>query len=110
MRLVLDRDVDMLITGTRHPFLGTYKLRITHDGYFKAYELKMINNAGHSVDLSRAVMERALTHCDNVYNFPILIIKKCWASSVLYFCGKRIFILGDLLINCLILVVRAANQ
>jgi xanthine dehydrogenase/oxidase len=72
VRLTLDRDVDMLITGTRHPFLGMYKLRITRDGYFKAYELHMINNAGHSTDLSRSVMERALSHCDNVYNFPIL--------------------------------------
>jgi xanthine dehydrogenase/oxidase len=72
VRLALDRDVDMMITGTRHPFLGMYKLRITHDGYFKAYELNMINNAGHSTDLSRAVMERAISHCDNVYKFPIL--------------------------------------
>ena len=72
IRCVLDRDVDMLISGTRHPFWGAYKLRITRDGYFKAYDLKLINNAGHSVDLSRSVMERALTHCDNVYNFPIL--------------------------------------
>ena len=72
VRIVLDRDVDMLLTGMRHPFMGMYKLRITHDGFFKAYELKMINNAGHSTDLSRAVMERAITHCDNVYNFPIL--------------------------------------
>ena len=71
VRLTLDRDVDMLITGTRHPFWGSYKLRITRDGHFKALDLKMISNAGHSVDLSRPVMERALTHCDNVYSFPI---------------------------------------
>ena len=31
VRIILDRDVDMLITGTRHPFLGMYKLRITYE-------------------------------------------------------------------------------
>lgn len=72
VRCILDRDVDMLITGTRHPFWAKYKLYCTRDGYFKSYELDMISNAGHSYDLSHAVMERAMTHCDNVYKFPHL--------------------------------------
>jgi xanthine dehydrogenase/oxidase len=72
IRCVLDRDIDMLTTGTRHPFYGKYKIYCTKDGIFKSYSLDLIANAGHSYDLSRAVMERAMTHCDNVYMFPHL--------------------------------------
>ena len=75
IRFILDRDVDMLITGTRHPFLGKYKVRITKDGYFKALYLEIYNNAGYSLDLSCSVCDRALTHCDNVYNFPKIYVK-----------------------------------
>jgi xanthine dehydrogenase/oxidase len=41
----------------------------------KAYNLEMICNAGHSFDLSRAVMQRAMTHCDNVYRFPYIRVQ-----------------------------------
>lgn len=75
VRVILDRDIDMLMTGTRHPFWGRYRLRITRNGFFKAYDLDLISNAGHSYDLSRAVMERAMTHCDNVYKFPYLHVR-----------------------------------
>jgi xanthine dehydrogenase/oxidase len=71
VRSILDRDIDMLISGTRHPFYGKYKLRITRDGYFKALNLDLINNAGHSLDLSAAVMDGAIYRgSDNCYNFP----------------------------------------
>ena len=72
VRFILDRDIDMLITGTRHPFFAKYKLKITKDGLFKAYNIDLISNAGYSYDLSRAVMEGALLTVDNVYNFPKL--------------------------------------
>ena len=60
----------MLITGTRHPFLGKYKLKITKGGLFKALDLELFSNAGHSFDLSAGVMDRALMHSDNIYYFP----------------------------------------
>ena len=72
IRCILDREIDMLISGTRHPFWAKYKLYCTRDGFFKSYDLQLVSNAGHSYDLSRAVMERAMTHCDNVYKFPHL--------------------------------------
>ena len=70
IRCVIDRDIDMVISGTRHPFLGKYKLKITKDGRFKAYDLQLYSNAGHSYDLSIGVTDRAVAHCDNVYYFP----------------------------------------
>jgi xanthine dehydrogenase/oxidase len=40
------------------------------DGRITALELDMYNNAGHSLDLSGAIMDRALIHVDNVYKIP----------------------------------------
>jgi xanthine dehydrogenase/oxidase len=61
--------------GTRHPFVANYKIRITKDGVFKAYDIDLISNAGYSFDLSRVVMEGALLTVDNVYNFPKLRVR-----------------------------------
>ena len=73
IRCILDRDIDMLITGTRHPFYGRYKVRVTREGFFKAYDLEMINNGGHSLDLSFATMIGAIYRgADNVYLFPAI--------------------------------------
>ena len=46
------------------------KLKITKVGRFKAYDLQLYSNAGHSYDLSIGVTDRAVAHCDNVYYFP----------------------------------------
>ena len=70
IRCILDRNIDMMITGKRHPFRGDYKCRVSRDGMFKACEMTLINNGGHSMDMSAEVLIRAMKHADNVYNFP----------------------------------------
>lgn len=70
VKLTLDRDVDMMITGQRHSFLGKYKVGFTNEGKVLALDLEIYNNAGNSHDLSRAVLERAMFHSDNVYEIP----------------------------------------
>ncbi|KAJ9082725.1 hypothetical protein DSO57_1001796 [Entomophthora muscae] len=72
VRYILDRDMDMLSSGNRHPYLGKYRLAVSRGGRFKAMDLELIANAGWTHDVSHAVLERAVTHCDNVYHFPIL--------------------------------------
>lgn len=72
VRLVLDRDEDMAITGQRHPFMARYKVGVTAQGRILAWDIKFYNNAGNSLDLSGSIMDRALTHCDSVYNIPNL--------------------------------------
>ena len=52
---MLDRDEDMMITGTRHPFLIKYKIGFTKDGLLTAAEAHLYNNCGYSSDLSPAV-------------------------------------------------------
>ncbi|XP_021645492.2 xanthine dehydrogenase 1 isoform X2 [Hevea brasiliensis] len=70
VKIILDRDIDMMITGQRHGFLGKYKVGFTKEGKVLALDLKIYNNAGNSLDLSLAVLERAMFHSDNVYEIP----------------------------------------
>lgn len=60
----------MAISGTRHAFMGDYKVGFTDEGKLVSLELDLYANAGYSYDLSIAVLERAMTHCDNSYRIP----------------------------------------
>ena len=68
--LVIDRDVDMSITGHRHPFFAKYRAACTQDGLIQAVDVQLYSNGGNSLDLSGAVMDRALLSLDSVYNIP----------------------------------------
>ena len=70
VRLVLDRHVDMAITGQRHAFYGKYKVGCTADGKIRALSIALYNNAGNSLDLSQAILDRALFHADSSYAIP----------------------------------------
>ncbi|KAF8116540.1 hypothetical protein N665_0017s0093 [Sinapis alba] len=75
VKLILDRDVDMMISGHRHSFVGKYKVGFTNDGKVLAYDLEIYNNGGNSLDLSQAVLEIAMFHSDNVYDIPHVRIR-----------------------------------
>nr|QEO19121.1 rosy [Rhagovelia antilleana] len=70
IRVMLDRDEDMIISGQRHPFLGRYKVGFTKAGKIVACEISIYNNAGCSLDLSSAVLERAMFHFENAVKIP----------------------------------------
>ena len=72
VRLMLDRDEDMITSGWRHPFLGRYKVAFSSEGLVQAVEVDLYNNAGHTMDLSFSVMERAMFHSDGSYKVPNL--------------------------------------
>ncbi|KAL0435421.1 UNVERIFIED_CONTAM: Xanthine dehydrogenase 1 [Sesamum radiatum] len=75
VKITLDRDIDMMVTGQRHSFIGKYKVGFTNDGKILALDLEIFNNGGNSLDLSLAVLERAMFHSDNVYEIPNVRIK-----------------------------------
>lgn len=52
---MLDRDEDMMTTGTRHPFLFKYKVGFTNEGLMTVLEINVYANAGCSLDLSGPV-------------------------------------------------------
>ncbi|XP_074291115.1 xanthine dehydrogenase 1-like isoform X2 [Silene latifolia] len=82
VKIVLDRNVDMMITGQRHSFLGKYKVGFTNEGKVLALDLEIYNNAGNSFDLSLAILERAMFNADNVYEIPNIRIngKVCFTN------------------------------
>lgn len=58
VRLMLDRDEDITLTGGRHPFYMKYKVAFDDDGRIIAYDSELYCNAGYSLDLSAAVNPR----------------------------------------------------
>ncbi|KAF1911627.1 Molybdopterin-binding domain of aldehyde dehydrogenase-domain-containing protein [Ampelomyces quisqualis] len=70
VRLMLNRDEDMLLSGQRHPFQARWKVGVTKEGKLLALEADVYNNGGFSQDMSGAVMDRCLTHFDNSYECP----------------------------------------
>ena len=70
VRIRFNRDQDMMITGKRHPFLGKFRVGFTEDGMLQAAKIELFSNGGWSLDLSRAVTDRAVFHLDNAYYIP----------------------------------------
>ncbi|XP_076810087.1 xanthine dehydrogenase/oxidase-like [Clavelina lepadiformis] len=70
VRCMLTRQEDMLLTGQRHAFLSKYKVGFNKEGKILALENDLYSNCGNSLDLSTAVMVRALFHSDNCYRIP----------------------------------------
>ncbi|CAH8353203.1 unnamed protein product [Eruca vesicaria subsp. sativa] len=75
VKLILDRDVDMMISGHRHSFVGKYKVGFTNEGKILAYDLEIYNNGGNTLDLSSYVLQNAMFHSDNVYEIPHVRIR-----------------------------------
>ncbi|KAM9663656.1 LOW QUALITY PROTEIN: aldehyde oxidase 2-like [Trichechus inunguis] len=55
VRLVLDREDDMLITGGRHPLFGKYKVGFMNSGRIKALDIECYINGGCVLDASELV-------------------------------------------------------
>jgi xanthine dehydrogenase large subunit len=70
VKLRMDRDDDIMVTGRRHSFWYEYDVGYDDDGKVLAVALTLVSNAGHSADLSAPVMGRAITHFDNAYWLP----------------------------------------
>ncbi|MFN3548864.1 MAG: xanthine dehydrogenase molybdopterin binding subunit [Mesorhizobium sp.] len=65
-----DRDDDMTSTGKRHDFVIDYEVGFDDDGAILGVDYFYAARAGFSSDLSGAVTDRALFHCDNAYYYP----------------------------------------
>ncbi|APA12942.1 hypothetical protein sscle_10g077120 [Sclerotinia sclerotiorum 1980 UF-70] len=75
VRCMLNRDEDMMTTGQRHPIQARWKVGVKSDGKVVALEADVYNNAGFSRDMSAAVMGRCLTHFDNCYEIPNVLLR-----------------------------------
>jgi xanthine dehydrogenase molybdopterin binding subunit/xanthine dehydrogenase small subunit len=70
VRVRVNRDLDMMITGKRHPFLARFKVGHDAEGRLLAAKVELFSNAGWSLDLSMPVTDRAMFHLDNAYYIP----------------------------------------
>jgi xanthine dehydrogenase large subunit len=84
VKLRLDRDDDMAGTGKRHDFLYEYEVGFDRDGRIEALDLMLASRCGISADLSAAVNDRAVFHCDNAYFLPNVRITshRCRTNTV----------------------------
>ena len=67
VKLRLDRDDDMSITGKRHGFHFEYEVGYDDDGVIRGARIEMAAQAGFSADLTGPVVTRAVCHFDNAY-------------------------------------------
>jgi xanthine dehydrogenase large subunit len=67
VKLRLDRDADMVMTGKRHDFLADYDAGFDDSGRLIALSLMLASRCGYSADLSGPVNDRAMFHIDNAY-------------------------------------------
>lgn len=70
VRVQLDRDVDMTVTGKRHPFYGRFEVGFDDDGRLTAAKVELVSDGGWALDLSESILDRALFHFDNGYYIP----------------------------------------
>ena len=74
VKLRLDRDDDMSITGKRHGFEFGYEVGFDDDGLIHAASVEMSAQAGFSADLTGPVVTRAVCHFDNAYYLGDVVI------------------------------------
>jgi xanthine dehydrogenase large subunit len=67
VKLRLDRDADMIMTGKRHDFLADYDVGYDEHGRVLALSVMLASRCGYSADLSGPVNDRAVLHVDNAY-------------------------------------------
>ncbi len=70
VRIQFDRDIDMRMTGKRHPFQSKFEAGFDSDGKLLAVDVQLVSDGGWSLDLSQPVLDRALFHLDNAYYIP----------------------------------------
>ncbi len=83
VKIRLCRDDDQKMTGKRHPYLNKYKIGFDSSGRILAAEFELNSNAGAAMDLSFAIMERALFHIDNAYYIHDLSVTgRIWRTNL----------------------------
>lgn len=72
VRVRLSRRLDMVLTGKRHPFLAHFEAGFDDDGRLQGARIRLYADGGWSLDLSEAILGRAMFHVDNAYYIPAL--------------------------------------
>jgi xanthine dehydrogenase large subunit len=84
VKMRVDRDDDMMMTGKRHAFQYEYEVGFDDTGRIAGLELALASRCGFSADLSGPVNDRAMFHCDNAYFLENVAItsRRCKTNTV----------------------------
>ena len=72
VKLRVNRDDDMSITGKRHDFRIDYEVGYDDEGRILGANIALMSRCGYSTDYSGPVNDRACLHIDNCYYIPNL--------------------------------------
>ena len=67
VKMRVDRDDDMTITGKRHDFVTDYDVGFDAQGRILGVNFVLAGRCGYSADLSGSINDRAMFHSDNCY-------------------------------------------
>lgn len=84
VKIRLDRDDDMALTGKRHDFLIDWDVGFDGEGRILGLKLQLASRCGYSPDLSGPVNSRAVFHIDNAYWLPNVKVRnlRCRTNTV----------------------------
>jgi xanthine dehydrogenase molybdopterin binding subunit len=83
VKICLDRDNDMIMTGKRHRFLSRYEAAYDDEGVLLAVKIELNSDGGCVTDLSHAILERALLHSDSSYFVPnFRVVGRVWRTNL----------------------------
>lgn len=74
IKLRLDRDIDMIVTGKRHGFSYQWDVGFDEQGVIQGLYIQLASNCGSTTDLSGPVNDRAICHVDNGYYLDAVTI------------------------------------
>ena len=75
VKLRVDRDDEIIITGKRHDFYSEYEVGFDELGVIQGLNIKLASKCGISPDLSGAINQRALLHLDNAYYIENILVE-----------------------------------
>ncbi len=84
VRYRMARRDDMVVTGKRHPFRHRYDVGFDKDGTIRSAQIEVAGDCGCTADLSEGIVDRAMHHSDNAYNFPAASVTgyRCKTNTV----------------------------
>ncbi len=84
VKMRLDRDDDMTITGKRHDFRIEWNVGFDAEGRIEGLALTLASRCGFSADLSGPINDRTIFHADNCYYLDAVAIRslRCKTHTV----------------------------
>lgn len=75
VKMIYDREEDLLVTPKRHPSVIRHRTGVLGDGTIVATEIDILLDGGAYATLSNVVLQRAILHASGPYRIPNLHIR-----------------------------------